>query len=147
MTDLEPERQIATKALGDVAIREQQVLQFPLGLLGFEQLHQYALLDSSQPPFFWLQSVEHRDIAFVVINPYLVQSDYQLNIDKTDLAVIGDPTAEDLLVFAILTIGATGEAATCNLQGPIVINRAERLAHQAISLDPRWHTKHRIGAE
>lgn len=146
MTDLEPKRQIATKALGEIALQEQQVVHFPLGLLGFEQLHRYALLDSSQPPFFWLQSVDARDTAFVVINPYLVQSDYQLDIDNTDLAVIGDPAAEDLLVFAILTIAGSGGAATCNLQGPIVVNRTERLGHQAISLDPRWHTKHRLGS-
>jgi len=36
---------------------------------------------------------------------------------------------------------------TANLQGPLVINKEERLARQAVLTDPRWKTKHDVLAE
>ncbi len=135
-------RRITTKAYGEVEIQEQQVVQFPRGIFGFGHIHEYALLDSATPPFYWLQSTTDRDLAFVLINPYIVAEDYVLDIATEDLEAVGSPEPDDLLVFAIVTIPPERHKMSCNLQGPLIINRRNRIALQAISLDQRWRIKH-----
>lgn len=140
-----PTRDIETKAYGIVSIQEQQVLHFPTGLFGFEHRHSYALLDATTPPFYWLQSLEDVDLAFIMVNPYLVTPDYVLDIAEEDLAAVGSPDPSELVVFSIVTIPRDGAAVTCNLQGPVIVNRRERLARQAISLSQNWRIKHPLG--
>ncbi len=60
---------ILTKPFGSVELDERQRIRFPFGVLGFESLHDYALLDADQAPFYWLQSLEVVEIAFVLIEP------------------------------------------------------------------------------
>ena len=58
---------ILTKPFGNMELDERQRIRLPFGLLGFESLHDYALLDAEQAPFYWLQSLEVVEIAFVLI--------------------------------------------------------------------------------
>jgi flagellar assembly factor FliW len=135
---------IESKAHGEVTVQEQQLISFPVGLFGFEEIHEYALLDSTRPPLHWLQSLNNRDTAFIVVNPYVVVPDYVLDIDPEDVQEIGSPAPEDLIVFCIVTISEADRRVTCNLQGPLIINRAARLGRQAISLDSRWGIRHSL---
>ena len=136
------QRTVVTKAYGEVPVLEKQIIEFPTGLYGFESLHSYALLDSHTPPFYWLQSVEDAELAFILINPYVVTREYVLDIPGEDLKLVGDPDPDDLLVFAIVTIPEDRRDISCNLQGPLIINRERRLGRQSISLDQRWKIKH-----
>ncbi|MFW6216007.1 MAG: flagellar assembly protein FliW [Alkalispirochaetaceae bacterium] len=135
---------IETKPFGRIEVDQRQLLTFPRGLYGFDHLRQFALLDSERPPFYWLQSLEESGIAFVLINPYIVRSDYILEVPDEDVQLIGTPPGEEILVFAIVTIPSDGSEITCNLQGPLIINRSERIGHQSISLHEAYHTKHGI---
>jgi flagellar assembly factor FliW len=51
---------------------------------------------------------------------------------------------ESLLVFAIVTIPENPSLMTANLQGPIIINPEKKLGRQAISMNDRYHVRHRI---
>lgn len=135
---------IQSKPYGEVTVEERQLLRFPSGLFGFERMEHFALLDSTAPPFLWLQSLDDPGLAFILVNPYLVVREYVLDIDPLELREIGDPPEEDLLVFAIVTIAQEENRVSCNLQGPVIINRRARLGRQAISLDSRWSIRHSL---
>ena len=135
---------IESRGFGSIEISERQVISFPVGLFGFEDLHQYALLDAVQPGFYWLQSLDDAEIAFVMLNPYDLRADYQLDIPEEDLRSLAFDEDEDLLVFAIVTIPEDESKISANLQGPIVVNRVAQVGRQSISLDQRWKTKHLI---
>jgi flagellar assembly factor FliW len=135
---------IESKPYGEIEISERQVIRFPIGIFGFENLHEYALLDAGQPPFYWLQSLDDTALAFIIMNPYVLRPDYVLDIPGDDLEAIDYDTDEDVLVFAIVTIPEDETKMTANLQGPIVINRVKQLGRQAISLNQDWRTKHFI---
>ena len=135
---------IRSKAFGEVEIDERQRIYFPFGLFGFEKLKEFALIDSSQPPFFWLQSLEVEDIAFILIEPTVFRPDYELRISEGDMEEIGVESREDVIVFAIVTVPDDNRRMTANLQGPVLINRAKNLGRQSISLDPRWQVRHFI---
>ena len=138
---------VDTKALGEIEIDEQQKINIPLGLFGFEDYREYVLFDAEHHPFYWLQSVEDREIAFVLVNPFLFRPDYEVNITNEELAEIGINSPEKALIFVIVTIPQDGSPMTANLQGPLVINKENMTAMQAILTDVRWKTRHDIIAE
>jgi flagellar assembly factor FliW len=105
-----------------------------------------VLLDAEKQPFYWLQSVDREQTAFVVINPFLIRPDYELSVGNEELAEIGIDAPEKALIFAIVTIPADGPM-TVNLQGPLTINRETRRGKQTVLTDSRWKTKHDIMAE
>ena len=135
---------IESKAFGPIEISERQVITFPVGIFGFEKLHEYALLDAAQQGFYWLQSLEDPEIAFIMLNPYDLRPDYVLEVPDEDLQSVEYSDDEDILVFAIVTIPDDESRISANLQGPIIINRSTQLGRQSITLDPRWKTKHFI---
>ena len=138
---------VATKAYGLIDVNEHQKISFSTGLLGFESFKDYVLLDAERQPFYWLQSLDVEQIAFVLINPFLFRPDYEMNIDNEELMPIGINDPGKALIFSIVTIPADGSPMTANLQGPLVINRDNRIGMQAILTDSRWKTKHDIIAE
>jgi flagellar assembly factor FliW len=138
---------ILTKPFGTIELNERQRIHFPFGVLGFESLHDYALLDAAQAPFYWLQSLEVVEIAFVLIEPRVFRPDYALAVAPDELADLGILKPEDALVFAIVTIPDDPRQMTANLQGPLIINKENRTGRQAISGDPRWQVRHPILAE
>jgi len=138
---------IATKAFGSINVDESQKISFPQGLYGFEALKDYVLLDAEQEPFFWLQSVDSQQIAFILINPFLFRPDYEMNVDNDDLLPIGINDPGNALIFSIVTIPSDGSPMTANLQGPLVINKDNSTGIQAVLSDSRWKTKHDIVAE
>jgi flagellar assembly factor FliW len=137
---------VATKAFGLIDADERQKVHFNNGLFGFENLHDYVILDAERQPFFWLQSLDVEKVAFVLINPFLFRQDYELNLDDDELKEIGIADPDRVLIFSIVTIPADAPM-TANLQGPIIINKDNREAKQMILTDPRWKTKHDVLAE
>jgi flagellar assembly factor FliW len=138
---------VATKAYGLIDVDERQKIIFPQGLFGFETLKDYLLLDAERQPFYWLQSTDVAQVAFVLVNPFLFRPDYEVNISNEELAEIGIYSPEKALIFSIVTIPPDGSAMTANLQGPLVISRDTRTGKQAVLSDSRWKTKHDIMAE
>jgi flagellar assembly factor FliW len=138
---------IKTKAYGEIDIDERQLVRFPAGLLGFEKLENYALLDAPQKPFFYLQSIDVPDLAFILIDPFLFRPDYSIDVSDESLGEIGVFRPDEALVFAIVTVPQDGGNATANLMGPLIINKSNRMGMQAVLADPRWRVKHDIMAE
>ena len=138
---------VDTKAFGLIEVDDIQKIVFPEGLYGFDDFSDYVLLDAEQQPFYWLQSVDDKEVAFVLINPFLFRPDYEVNIANEDLEEIGITSPEKALIFVIVTIPSGGGSMTANLQGPLVINRENMTGKQAILADVRWKTRHDIIAE
>ncbi|OQX29945.1 MAG: flagellar assembly protein FliW [Spirochaeta sp. LUC14_002_19_P3] len=135
-----------TKAYGTVEVDECQRIRIPAGLYGFEGMEEYLLMDAEQHPFYWLQSLDMKDIAFVLINPMLIRPGYDPCLDPMDFELLGlqGPDDENLLMFTIVTIPEDRDKMTVNLQGPLIINRESREGRQCISLDESLKVRHNI---
>ncbi len=138
---------VQTKAYGSLEVDERQILHFPDGLLGFEKFKDYALLDAAQKPFFYLQSLDISELAFVLIDPFLFRPDYSVDADDALLSSVGIERPEDALVLSIVTVPSDGSPITANLMGPLIVDRGSRRGVQAVMTDPRWQTKHDVLAE
>lgn len=135
---------VRTKPYGEMEISERQKISFPRGIFGFEELREFALLDATQAPFYWLQSLQRVEVAFVLIEPRFFRPDYTPDVDPAELEEIGIASEQDMLVFAIVTIPEDSSRMTANLQGPLLINRRTRVGRQSISANPRWGVRHTI---
>ena len=135
---------IHTKPYGKIDVDERQKLFFPFGILGFENLKNYVLIDAKQQPFYWLQSLDVTEIAFVLINPLIFRPDYSIDVPKEELEEIQLDNENDVLVFAIVTIPENQSNMTANLQGPIIINKKIKQGRQAISTNEKWGIRHHI---
>ncbi len=136
--------QVNTKTKGIVEVSEERIITIPSGLFGFEEYTDFALVESEYEPFIWLQSLQDKNLAFLLIDPFLICSDYEADIDDKSLSKIGIHDPLDVLVFAIVTVPNDGSAVTANLQGPLIINRKNRQCMQAVLSDTRWTTKHNL---
>lgn len=133
--------------MGIVEISDEQVITMPEGFYGFEDNHKFALIDSEQPPFYWMQSLEDKSLAFIVLDPFLFRPDYELEISDESLKPIGATNPENLLIFALVTIPGNGMPITANLQGPLVINKLNKKGMQVVAGGEKWKTKHDVIAE
>ncbi len=140
---------VNTKAFGKIEVSEKQRLTFDDGLLGFNDIHSFFLIDYPDPqtPFYLLQSEEHTEIAFVLVDPTLIMSNYQLSVSDKDLKLIGVDNITEVLYFSIVTIYENPEDSTVNLLGPIVINKKNHKAKQMISLNDDYSVRYPIVRE
>ena len=136
--------EVKTKSNGIVNVEEKQIVTFPEGLLGFEQYKKFALIDSEYEPFIWLQSTEDSQLAFLMIDPFLICNDYEADIDDLTLKSIGVESPEDIIIMTLVTIPKDGSAITANFLGPVVINKKNKNCMQVILNDNRWTTKFNI---
>ena len=127
-------QKIKTSRFGEVDVQEDEIIVFPEGLLGFGAFHRFVILNPQEgSPFRWLQSLDDGELAFVIIEPLNFMFEYDLEISDSDALSIGVQKAEDVVLYAIVTIPENAKEMTANLQGPIVINGRNRKARQVIS--------------
>lgn len=127
---------IHTSRFGIISISTEDVINFPEGLLGFNELHRFILLDDPADEIFaWLQSCEEPGIAFPLLEPELFAANYRVQLTKHDMEVLGLKSNEGIRTFAIITIPSDPTLMTANLKAPIVINVANRLARQCVLQD------------
>jgi len=135
---------VHTKTMGTVSVDPAHILEFPAGLFGFEDFHRFALLHAEYEPFFWLQSLDSPQLAFLLVDPFIIISDYEADVDDRALSEIELTSPSDVCIFAIVTVPSSGGPVTANLQGPLVINRKNNKAMQVILSNQKWKTKHDI---
>jgi len=112
-----------TNRLESLTVQNENIIHLPLGLLGFEHIKHYALLQNpNESPFCWLQVLNRPNLAFLVLPALEVFPDYEPDVPAEDVKFLGLNGPDDALVFNIITLSAKGSA-TANLKGPIVVNR------------------------
>ncbi len=136
---------LSTSRFGKISIADEEIITFDEGLLGFEDYHRYVVLNTDDgSPFRWLQCVDDGNLAFVIIEPLSFMFEYDLEISDSDAEFIALKRAEDAVLYVIVSIPQNPKDMTANLQGPLVINAANRKGRQIISSNSRHSVKARI---
>jgi len=141
--------EIQTSRFGRMNVDDDRIITFPNGLLGFPSFTRYALIQAGQENyFFWLQSIDEPNLAFVVTDPQVFFKEYQVPV-REELAQelqLADPA--HLQVFVVCN--KVGEWLTGNLLGPIAVNAQICLAQQVVLTEKKWTTRQpliRLAAE
>lgn len=126
-------RQVASDVLGALEVPADRVVRFPQGLLGFPDAREFVLVAAAREGTYWLQSVEHASLIFLVIDPFLHFPDYAVDLSRGDVASLDASAESDIAILAVVTLpGREGDACTANLQGPLALNLERGVARQII---------------
>ena len=120
--------QVNTTRFGTIEIKESELIDFPWGIPGFEELKSYVLLDYKNGPFQWLQSVEEPTVAFVVAPPDVIGLEYKIPESKTSLIKL-ENTA-DLLVLNIVSFNRDKGSMRFHVRSPLLFNASARIGYQ-----------------
>lgn len=125
-----------TKYFGEVDIAEDKVLDFPNGIIGFEDLHKFAIIydidRGVETNVSYLQSLEEPRVVFPIMNPLVVLEQYNPMIEDELLAPLGMPKEDELLVFLTMTVPSDLTKMTVNMKAPFVINTTLKKGGQII---------------
>jgi flagellar assembly factor FliW len=128
-----------------VSVDSRQIVTFESGLIGLPQLKVFALIeDELSLPIRLLQCISVPQFVFVVINPFTVYPNYDIEISDEDAEELGVKSAADVLVLAIVTVPEDLRFVTANLLSPIVINMRTKRAKQILLTDTDYPINYRI---
>ena len=134
---------IQTSRFGEIEVEENQIITFPSGLVGFSEDHKFVIReDDAAAPFLWLQSVDNNGLAFVMIEPHVSVSSYELELTQEHLNKLDAKNIEELRVYVLVTMAKEMKDVTINLQGPLLFNLEKRLGLQFIIPDGKYSTRH-----
>ena len=134
---------IQTSRFGEIEVEENQIITFPSGLVGFSEDRRFVIReDDAAAPFLWLQSVDNNGLAFVMIEPHVSVSNYELALTQEHLKKLDAKNIEELSVFVLVTMSKEMKDVTINLQGPLLFNPEKRLGLQFIIPDGKYSTRH-----
>lgn len=125
---------IETRDFGNIDISENGILTFKLPILGFEAQKRFVILydDEMGDALGWLQSVDDRDVCFIIMDPHMVFETYAPSVAPGVLAKLELSSQEDAVLRNLVVVPAQTGEATVNLKSPLVINPAKKLAAQVI---------------
>ena len=130
---------IQTTRFGDVEIREDSIITFPSGIIGFIEYKKYVILEH-KAPFSWLQSVENPKLAFLVIDAINFGDKYPVkpSLKNTEINLTDK---DEYVVLVLIAINNDLQEITANLKAPVFVNLSNNLAIQTIIDDDKYSTK------
>lgn len=121
---------------------------FDKGLLGLENCKNYNIEDvEDNENYKILSSIEDNDIQLVIMNPYSIKSDYEIDIPEDVVKNLKISKKEDVLLYTTVVLNSNYKKMTTNLRAPLVINEKTLLGEQIILPKDVYEIKHPIYKE
>jgi flagellar assembly factor FliW len=131
--------------LGDISYSREDVIRFPQGLPGFEQLRDFLLVTRQEcEPFVFLTSLERPEVALPLIPLALAAAGFTAVAES--LAPLGRATEAATAHYAVVSIGTQASDIIVNLRAPVIVNLDSRLGRQVILPDERLPVNAQLGA-
>ncbi|MGL4346203.1 MAG: flagellar assembly protein FliW, partial [Cellulosilyticaceae bacterium] len=106
---------IETSKFGEIQVEENKQITFIDGVPGFEHLKKYTMLEDEDGVFYYLQSLEDGEVAFPIVDPYVIHKEYAPHIGESYFEKLGGGSSEEFSLFVITTIREQLEETTVNL--------------------------------
>lgn len=136
---------IETLQFGALDYDESALLKFPAGILGFENLTHFLLIDQDEvAPLRWFQPIGEPGLAFTVIDPLPFFPKYFVKLTSDDRFVLQLELDQEPLVLALVTIPEDPSQMTANLLGPLIVNPSSRIGKQIVLHDSGYHVRTRL---
>lgn len=103
---------------GEIEFDENLIITFEEGIIGFEQLKKYLLINLGDDLFLWLTSVEEPEIIFPLFGIRVLMDDFK-QIENNE-------------AFGIVKLNQDPAKITINLKAPVYIDQNEKKGFQKI---------------
>jgi flagellar assembly factor FliW len=135
-----------TRYFGQIEIDPKNIIDFPEGIPGFENVKKFVLLhhEDQDSPFQWLQGVDNPHLAFVVVDPRLCKQDYVVDIEDAEVAILDIRDTGKVLIYSIVVVPEDLSKMTANLKAPVLINTENNKGKQVILNNEDYPIKYYI---
>ena len=142
-------RKVYTSRFGEIEVEEQKIVHFKNGIPAFEDEHEFIILPyDEESPYYFMQSVNSPDLAFLLTIPFLFFPDYTFEIDEATVEELGIKNPESVFYYSMITIpNGSIRYMTANLVAPVVLNGETMKAKQIVLEKSNYTTKHRLFPE
>ena len=142
-------RKIYTSRFGEIEVDEKKIVHFKEGIPAFENEHEFVILPYEEDsPYYFMQSLQSPDLAFLLTIPFLFFNDYSFEIDDATVKELDIKDSENVFYYSMVTIpNGSIRYMTANLLAPIVLNGENMQAKQVVLEKSNYTTKHRLFPE
>lgn len=128
---------------GTIEYNENDVINFPKGLPGFENLKKFIIFTLEENKMFrMLHSIEDTEIGLIVVSPLQVIKDYQFELRKSEIKDLDLKEEKDAVVYNTVCLNKDIYKITVNLRAPIIINTKNNLGEQLILDNEEYNVKY-----
>ncbi|MBR4153559.1 MAG: flagellar assembly protein FliW [Selenomonadaceae bacterium] len=142
-------RKVSTSRFGEIEVDEKKIVHFKDGIPAFEEEHEFVILPYEEDsPYYFMQSVNSPDLAFLLTIPFLFFPDYTFEIDESTVDELEIKNSDAVFYYSMITIpNGSIRYMTANLLAPIVLNSDNMQAKQVVLENTNYTTKHRLFPE
>ncbi|MBN1037785.1 flagellar assembly protein FliW [Clostridium botulinum] len=132
-----------SKVHGNIEYEEKDKITFKKGILGFENLKEYILVDLKEcEPFKLLQSLEDEDVGLIVVSPFEFLKNYETKLNTEEIKRLEIRSEEEVALVTTVTLNSDPKKITTNLKAPLIINISNNLGEQIILDNSDYKIKH-----
>lgn len=127
---------VKTRDFDEIEISEKEILHFPEGIFAFEDSKRFVLLAPMGENKFpmWLQSVDSKDICFIIFDPFVSCPDYSVTLSESEKKLLDIEGSSDKIEYLVIgVVPDRYEDTTVNLKSPIAVNTETNTAVQIIA--------------
>ena len=134
--------EILSPVHGKITYDEDEIIIFEKSIPGFNDVKRFILKEIEGSSFKLLQSIDDVTVGFVVISPFEVEENYEINLSEEVIKTLEIKEATDVLLYSLVTLNSKVEKITVNLKAPVVINVNNKKAEQFIIDKEKYKIKH-----
>lgn len=124
---------LETARFGTLHVDDKDIIAFTQPIIGFQEYRRFVILEGPENSIVeWLQSTDSGDLAFLIMDPKEVMSDYAVSLGKSDLAELAVSSVDELDIYTLVVVPHDQKQIRTNLKAPILVNPKQRLAKQII---------------
>ncbi|WP_248929416.1 flagellar assembly protein FliW [Paenibacillus hamazuiensis] len=136
---------LETSLFGEMEISDDKIIYFPSGIPGFEDMERFTIIEPDPSiPFSYLQSVQNGELQFILVDPFVCFSGYEIEIPEAVQEELQIQSFEELVIRSIVSVQDKLDKATANLLAPIVINVKKMIGKQVVLHDSVFTTRHNL---
>ena len=142
-------RKVSTSRFGEIEVDEKKIVHFQNGIPAFEDEHEFIILPYEEDsPYYFMQSVNSPDLAFLLTIPFLFFPEYSFEIDDATIKELEIKNYDNVFYYSMITIpNGSIRYMTANLLAPVVLNSENMQAKQVVLEKSNYTTKHRLFPE
>lgn len=126
---------INTRDFGTMTINENDIIQFPCGIYGFENLKRFVILNednSDDSSILWFQAVDDAFPCLVTLNPADFYKDFMPKLSSDDMKFFNTSDSGTLSYLSFAVVNSDITKTAINVKSPIALDMKNKIGKQVI---------------
>jgi len=138
---------VNTEHFGDISCREEDIITFKEGLPGFTKFNRFVIVEpEDSAPFCWLQSVDKKEVSFVIVDPAKFRANYKAVVPVAEMEMLGINNSDSAKVYALVTLSSDPSEVSMNLKAPLIVNNKDKIGAQVILRNTDYDIEYKMFA-